>query len=264
MTLVHETAPDRSTVDLQRWPAMHAPRPAPFRATAARLLLRRVARLARIRVELPDGGGFGPADGPLLRVLDETMFTRLGRDAKVGFGESFMAGEWDSPELVEVLERLARHVATLVPTQLQWLRRLVDARFPAEEDNDRRGARRNIARHYDLSNELFAAFLDESMTYSSALYDDPIAGTLEDAQARKIERLLDVAGVRSGGTVLEIGTGWGELSLRAALRGATVTTVTLSAEQAALARERIDRAGCTDAVDIRVQDYRDTTGRYDS
>ena len=174
-----------------------------------------------------------------------------------------MAGEWDSPELVAVLEALARHLDTLVPPPLQRFRRFYEPRQPAAEDNDQAGARRNIARHYDLSNDLFAAFLDQTMTYSSALFTDD-RESLEQAQARKIDRLLDATGVGDRSRVLEIGTGWGELALRAARRGAHVTTVTLSVEQAALVRRRIAAAGLSSQVDVRVEDYRDVTGRYDA
>ena len=146
-----------------------------------------------------------------------------------------MAGEWSSAELVDVLEALARQADSLVPRPLQIVRRWYDTRQPKDEDNDRSGAMRNIARHYDLSNELFATFLDPSMSYSSGLFTDEHT-TLAQAQAHKIERLLDVTGVQRGTRLLEIGTGWGELALRAARRGAHVTSLTLSNEQAALAR----------------------------
>ena len=262
MTVLREVRTP-GVVDLERWPALRRPRPAPIRAAAARALLRAVAARTGIRFELPDRTGFGPADGPVLRVVDaEAFFTRLGRDGKIGFGESYMNDEWDSPELVAVMERLARNVASLVPAPLQRLRRWYDASFPTEEDNDPVGSKRNIARHYDLSNELFAAFLDESMTYSSALFDD-LTESLEIAQRRKIDRLLDAVAVGAGTTVLEIGTGWGELAMRAARRGAQVTTLTLSAEQAELARRRVAAAGLSDHVDIRLQDYRDVDGCYD-
>jgi cyclopropane-fatty-acyl-phospholipid synthase len=251
-------------VDDSRWPAITPPRPARVRAAAARALLRRVADRVRIRVDLPDGSVLGDPAGPVLRVLDaDAFFTRLGRDGKIGLGESYMAGEWDADDLVAVLEPIARNVATIVPPRLQWLRRFLDARHPAREDNDRAGARRNIAHHYDLSNDLFALFLDESMTYSSALFADPDE-PLETAQRRKIDRLLDRTRVGSGTRLLEIGTGWGELALRAARRGARVTSLTLSEEQADLARRRLRDAGLTSAVDVRVQDYRDVDGEYDA
>jgi cyclopropane-fatty-acyl-phospholipid synthase len=258
-------AEDRpSPIDLHRWPALRRPQPAPGRAAAARALMRRIAGRTGIHVRLADGRSFGPVTGPALHVSDPwAFFTRLGRDGKIGFGEAYMAGEWDSPELVAVLESLARHLGTLVPPPLQGLRRFYEARKPAAEDNDHAGARRNIARHYDLSNDLFGAFLDQSMTYSSALFADD-REPLEQAQARKIDRLLDATGVGDRSRVLEIGTGWGELALRAARRGAHVTTVTLSVEQAALVRRRIATAGLSGQVDVRVEDYRNVTGRYDA
>jgi cyclopropane-fatty-acyl-phospholipid synthase len=143
----------------------------------------------------------------------------------------------------------------------------VFSRQPASEDNTIEGARDNISRHYDLSNDLFALFLDETMTYSSAVFDgDPVesAESLADAQRRKIDLLLDRAAVGPGSRVLEIGTGWGALAIRAAERGAQVTTLTISTEQAALARERIAAAGLSERVDVRLEDYRLAQGRYDA
>ncbi len=252
-------------VDAERWPALAEPRRAPLRAALAKLVIRRAVGRAGLHLTFPDGTSLGPKGGPLMEVRrPDAFFTRLGREGKIGFGEAYMAGDWDAPYLVDVLEAMARQIDTLVPPKVQWVRRVYEHRHPAQEDNDRDGARRNIARHYDLSNDLFAAFLDESMTYSSALFVEGAEESLAEAQARKIDRLLDATGVRSGSRVLEIGTGWGALALRAARRGARVTTVTLSEEQAALARERIERSGVSHAVDIRVEDYRDVTGQYDA
>lgn len=252
-------------VDFDRWPALAPPAPAPKRAAVARALLRRVARQTGIRVRLPDGTWFGHAGGPVLQIVrPDDFFGRVGRDGKIGFGEAYMAGDWHAPgDLAELLEPMARNLRTLVPPRLQWLRRLYEPGPPAEEDNDPVGARRNISRHYDLSNDLFSLFLDPTMTYSSALFADP-AEALEQAQARKIEQLLDAARVTSGSRVLEIGTGWGELAIRAARRGATVTTLTLSTEQADLARKRIADAGYANSVDVRLEDYRRSAGRYDA
>ena len=207
-------------VDVQRWPALAEPGKAPVRTAVARLVMRRAVQRAGIHLRFPDGTSLGPTTGPLIEVRrPDAFFTRLGRDGKIGFGESYMAGEWDAPYLVDVLEAMARHVDTLVPPKVQWVRRIYEPRHPRQEDNDRDGARRNIARHYDLSNDLFRAFLDESMTYSSALFGGGAEETLAGAQVRKMDRLLDVTGVRSGSRVLEIGTGWGALALRAAERG---------------------------------------------
>jgi len=257
--------PAGSAVDLRRWPAMAAPKPAPIRAAVARALLSRIARHTGITMTLPDGGHFGPDRGPVLAIRNPSaFFTRLGRHGNIGFGEAFMAGDWDAPDLVAVLEPIARRVASLVPRQLQRLRRFYDPRLPAGEDNNRPGARRNIARHYDLSNDLFAAFLDETMTYSSALFADGFDEPLAAAQGRKIDRLLDVTGVGAGTRLLEIGTGWGELAIRAARRGAKVTTLTLSTEQAMHAGRRAKAAGVAANIDIRLQDYRDADGAYDA
>jgi cyclopropane-fatty-acyl-phospholipid synthase len=254
----------RKGVDLAWWPDLAAPTPAPIRAALAHLVLGRVARHAAVHVRLPDGRSFGPPAGPTMEVLNlRALLSRLGRDGKVGFGESYMAGEWDAPDLVAVLEAMARRLDSLVPPALQWARRLHDRRHPVDEDNDRDGARRNIARHYDISNEMFATFLDPSMTYSSALFTHG-RETLAEAQGRKIERLLDATCVGPGSRLLEIGTGWGELALRAAGRGARVTSVTLSDEQAVLARSRVREAGLQAMVDIRVEDYRDVTGQFDA
>jgi cyclopropane-fatty-acyl-phospholipid synthase len=251
-------------VDLQRWPDLALPRSAPVRAALARVFLRRVAIRTGIRIKATDGSQFGPVDGPMVALHDPKAFlARVGVGGKIGFGESYMAGEWSSTDLVDVLEALARQADSLVPRPLQVVRRWYDARHPNSEDNDRLGAARNVVRHYDLSNELFATFLDPSMTYSAALFTDEHS-TLAQAQAHKIERLLDATRVRRGTRLLEIGTGWGELALRAARRGANVTSLTLSNEQAALARQRVAAAGFDSAVDIRVQDYRDATGAFDS
>jgi cyclopropane-fatty-acyl-phospholipid synthase len=250
--------------DLDRWPAMGRPGPAPLHALLARLAFRRAAMTAGICVHLPDGRSFGSPSGPVMEIANpDAFFLRLGRDGKIGFGEAYMAGDWDAPQIAQLLEPMARQIQALIPPRLQWIRRIYEGRHPDEEDNDREGARRNIARHYDLSNELFATFLDDSMTYSSALFDAECT-SLAQAQRRKIDRLLDVTGVGRGTRVLEVGTGWGALALRAAQRGARVTSVTLSEEQARLARRRVVDAGMTAVVDIRVEDYRDVTGQFDA
>jgi cyclopropane-fatty-acyl-phospholipid synthase len=152
-------------------------------------------------------------------------------------------------------------VTTLVPAPLQALRRWYVPREPAAEDATIEGARRNIERHYDLSDDLFALFLDPTMTYSSGLYAP--GDTLADAQRRKIDTLLDRTRTGPGTTVLEIGTGWGELAIRAAARGAQVTTLTISPAQWATARRRAAAAGVADRVDVQLRDYRQATGRYD-
>jgi cyclopropane-fatty-acyl-phospholipid synthase len=183
-------------------------------------------------------------------------------DAKIGFGESYMTGDWTSDRLAELLTPFAERMAVIVPPVLQKFRRFVDRRQPSVEQNTVEGARDNIHRHYDLSNDLFSTFLDESMMYSSAIFgpeDD-----LTAAQHRKLDSVLDYAGVRNGSEVLEIGTGWGELAIRAAARGARVTSLTISQEQKVLADQRIAAAGFSDRVDVQLCDYRESQGEFDS
>jgi cyclopropane-fatty-acyl-phospholipid synthase len=253
-----------SDIDLRRWPALADPGTSPLRAAVVRPLLRRVADRTGIRVVLPDSTAWGPPAGPTMWVLDpRAFFARVGRDGLIGVGESYMAGDWDSDDLVALLTPMARDMGSLVPSVLQRLRRWYNQRHPQTEDNDRRGARRNIARHYDLSNELFATFLDETMTYSCALLESPDED-LSAGQRRKIGRILDIAGVGPGRSVLEIGTGWGELAIQAARRGARVTSVTLSVEQAELARRRVRDSNLGDRLEVLLQDYRDVAGRFDA
>jgi len=195
-------------------------------------------------------------------VRPDLFFSRLGAQGNIGFGEAYMAGDWDSPDLAAVLTPFAARMATLIPPPLQALRRFVDIRRPSRERNTPDGARSNIHRHYDLSNELFELFLDESMTYSSAWFGP--GDDLHTAQLRKIDGILDYAGVTAGSRVLEIGTGWGALAIRAAQRGAEVTSLTISVEQQQLARDRVAAAGVADRVSVELLDYRSATGSYDS
>jgi cyclopropane-fatty-acyl-phospholipid synthase len=250
--------------------------PLSLRGRAALRLLEQVVQRVPVEIVLPDGRRLGvpsaPAsDGrPVLQVHDLAFFDRLGRDPKMAVGEGYVAGEWKpeaGSDLAEVLRPFAERLTTLLPAPLLRLRRFVDRPLPASQRGSPEGARRNIAAHYDLSNDLFAAFLDPAMTYSSALFDDarPWAGqSLADGQVRKVDAVLDLAGVGRDTRVLEIGTGWGALAMAAARRGAEVTTVTLSLEQAELAAERIDLAGLGHRVDVRVEDYREVRGSYDA
>ncbi len=242
-------------------------------ARVARRLFEQTARRLDVRVEMPDGSVIGRAahvPGAPVMVLHrpERFLERLGAGALIGFGESYMAGDWDSPDLGALLTVFAERIATLVPEPLQRLRGLYVSRLPRDERNTTSNTRANISRHYDLSNAMFEQFLDETMTYSAALFDEaadpPAWSDLAPAQGRKIDRLLDRAGVSAGTRVLEIGTGWGELAIRAARRGATVHTVTLSREQQALASERVRAAGFADRVTVELTDYRAVRGEYDA
>ncbi|MFI8252014.1 class I SAM-dependent methyltransferase [Streptomyces filamentosus] len=256
----------RADVDAGRWPDVaRLPSAAPARTALARHFVGRA--LDRLALTGPATGVRSSAVGPRLTLHDPDAFhRRIGRHGLIGFGESYMAGEWDSDDLAGALTVLAAHADDLVPARLRRLRGLWVSARPTADRNTRTGARDNIQRHYDLSNDLFAAFLDPTLSYSSAVFTafPARSESLASAQHRKIDRLLDLAGVGGNTRLLEIGTGWGELALRAAARGARVTTLTLSVEQAALARERIAAAGLADRVDVQLRDYRDIEGRYDA
>jgi len=250
------------------WPGLDTPPKSPLKARIAESLFRRAVASLPVRVVLPNGVrlGAGGPDAPVMRIhRPAAFFHRLGADAKIGFGEAYMVGDWSTTALADLLSAFAAKLTTLIPPKLQLMRRWVELRHPDSEANSVEGARENISRHYDLSNDLFATFLDETMSYSSALFDESgddrelVAG-----QLRKIDGVLDYAGVREGSRVLEIGTGWGALAVRAAQRGATVTSLTISAEQRKLAQQRVAEAGLSDRVEIHLRDYREEHGKYDA
>ncbi|MFF3863373.1 class I SAM-dependent methyltransferase [Streptomyces sp. NPDC002209] len=270
-----ETRAGRHLVDPARWPDVaRLPRASALRTHATRRIIERAFDRLPLRVRIAGTGPQVPMQPsgrvgcpPTLTLRDpDSFYRRIGADGLIGFGESYMAGEWDSADLVGVLTVLAHHVDDLVPQALRRLRSVWVRRRPASDLNTVDGARRNIHRHYDLSNELFATFLDPTLTYSSAVFASLPACTadLPAAQHRKIDRLLDLAGTGSDSSLLEIGTGWGELAIRAAARGARVHTVTLSQEQRELALERIADAGVADRVTVELCDYRRVEGRYDA
>ncbi len=269
-----------AVVDAGIWPSI-ATVPAGLKvAVAGRVaeaIFKAAVRRLPLEVRYPDGTVLGKPATPGLTYpvmtlnRPEAFAARLGDGGLIGLGESYMAGEWDADDLTAVMEVFAARVGTLVPEPLQKLRALYLPRQPRKERNTEQNTRSNISRHYDLSNELFATFLDDTMTYSSAIFPESreaLKGVawngLAAAQQAKIDRLLDKAGVGQGTRVLEIGTGWGELALRAAQRGATVYSVTLSSEQQELARKRVADAGYTDAVTIELKDYRAVEGEYDA
>jgi len=242
-----------------------------FSARVARALFRAAVRPLDVTVHVGDrtyGRG-----GPVMVVSrPEEFFLRLGRDQLIGFGEGYLTGAWDAEDLGGFLTVLAARMQHLIPEPLQRLRGAVVRKPPAEEVSSEEHSQDNVAHHYDLSNELFQQFLDPTLSYSSALFGDDqlhpdflaTRTELEGAQVRKIERLLDQAGVGAGTRLLEIGSGWGELAIRAARRGATVRTITLSTEQQALADERIAAAGLSDRISVDLCDYRDVSGEYDA
>ncbi len=270
--------PDRATAPARRersvprpnegvWPGLAAPPVAPLKACATEILFRNAVRPLPVRVVFPGGERIGAGDpaSPVMRIeRPAAFFARLGHDSKIGFGESYMVGDWTTTDLPGLLTPFAATMSTLIPPVLQRLaRRYVEARQPREEANTLEGSQENVHRHYDLSNDMFALFLDETMTYSSGWFADG-SDDLVLAQQRKIDGILDMAGVADGTHLLEIGTGWGGLATRAARRGARVTTLTISQEQKTLAEQRLINAGVADRVQVLLRDYREAQGCYDA
>jgi cyclopropane-fatty-acyl-phospholipid synthase len=232
---------------------------------ARRLVDALLGRVRGGRIEVVEGGarrGFGPPDAELraeIRVRDPAFWRALRRGSS-GLGESYAEGLWDCDDLVALVRIAAR--------ELQRLDRLRAPFAPLRNTfrrvprNTRARAREHAAAHYDLGNELFALFLDETMTYSCGVFDTPET-SLREAQEAKLDMVCRKLELEPHDHLLEIGTGWGSLALHAAGEyGCRVTTATLSREQYAVATERVREAGLSDRVDIQLRDYRELRGRH--
>ncbi|OCK83613.1 cyclopropane-fatty-acyl-phospholipid synthase [Lepidopterella palustris CBS 459.81] len=209
----------------------------------------------------------------VLRVHDEKFWVRLALFADMGFAESYMLKEVSCPDLTQffklfILNRsLLSNGSTLASTISSSVTGM------ARRSNSLKNSQLNVSAHYDISNDMFAAFLSSDMTYSCPIWlpkPSPRCSTesLEEAQMRKLQRFIDNAHVKATDRVLEIGTGWGSFAIQAVKqRGCTVTTITLSPEQKALAEQRIKDAGLSDKITVLLRDYRDLTipaeGPYD-
>jgi cyclopropane-fatty-acyl-phospholipid synthase len=237
---------------------------------ARRGTLSRLARLRHGRLILREAGEFvsagDPAAAPLtIDVCDERFHEALAFGGAVGAGEAYAAGWWSSDDLTGVVRLMLRNrealdgLETGAASLAAGLRRLLHA-FRA---NSRRGARRNIRAHYDLGNDFFELMLDDTLTYSCALFDRPGA-TLAEASTAKYERIARLLELRPSDHLLEIGSGWGGFALHAASRfGCRVTTTTISRAQLSLARRRVREAGLGERVTVLGLDYRDLRGVYD-
>jgi len=246
-------------------PVESAPRARGRRHPLAFVLHRLIGRLraGRLSARLPSGETIeacGAAPGPeaALDIEDWRALRRLLLRGDIGFAEGYVAGDWTSPDLVALIRLAAANAPHLGPVIGGGrAHRLLNRVLHRLRGNSRRGSRRNIMRHYDLGNDFFRLWLDESMLYSSGLWDEETA-TLEQAQADKLARIAEWLDLGGGEEILEIGCGWGALAEAAAREaGARVTAVTLSSEQLGFARDRIARAGLDGRVELRLQDYRD-------
>jgi cyclopropane-fatty-acyl-phospholipid synthase len=239
---------------------------------ARRLMLATLTHLAdgHLLLAAPSGSwSFGDSASTRrasVRLNDERAFRRVLFGGDIGFGEAYMDGDWSTDDLVALLRLAIRNLALfedrnrLLSAVSRWRDLLSHRRKP----NSRRGSRANIRAHYDLGNEFYRLFLDESMAYSCAVFRSAGDG-LEAAQQEKFDRICRKLRLGPSDRVLEIGTGWGGFAAWAATRhGCRVTTTTISAEQHAYAADLFARLGLgPDRIDLRLEDYRDVKGRFD-
>ena len=226
-------------------------------------------RNGRCDFVLPDGRRFradGQNAGPVaeLHIHNSDVFARLIREGDMGFCEAYLDGWWSTPDLQAFMDLVHADNEELYDgyPAMGLIRAWERVRFWAQR-NSKRQARKNISHHYDLGNKFYQLWLDDTMTYSSALFETG-QESLEAAQERKYASMIDQMGAKPGDHVLEIGCGWGGFAeYAAAKRGLRVTGLTISQEQHDYAVSRIKNAGLSDRVDIKMQDYRDETGIYD-
>lgn len=236
--------------------------------TAVSALLGRGVRSGRIEVlEAGRRRGFGPADAELRATvtINHPAAWRGPLHGSLGLGETYVDGLWETDDLVSLIRIGARELGDAEGMRGAVLRArgLLHRARRLVPENTRGGARENIAAHYDLGNDLFAAFLDERMMYSCAYFPRPDA-SLEEAQTAKLERICERLRLGPENHLLEIGTGWGGLAVHAAQEyGCRVTSATISREQQALATKRVTEAGLEDRVTVLLRDYRDLEGEYD-
>jgi cyclopropane-fatty-acyl-phospholipid synthase len=200
----------------------------------------------------------------VVRLSSWLALVRLATSGSVGWYKAWTLGEWSSPDPVAVFELFSVNAVPLGQVgRAKGAFRWINALAHRLRDNAPRKARQNIAAHYDLGNDFYSAWLDDTMTYSSARFES--AGeSLEEAQLRKVRTLLDRLDLKPGQRLLDIGCGWGTLAIEAAKRGASVVGLTLSTEQKAWAERKIAEAGLSDLVEVRLQDYRDTAEPFDA
>lgn len=207
--------------------------------------------------------GSRPGNSATLVLHRWRAIARLVSHGDLGFAEAYLDGDWSSPDLAALLELVALNI-TQLDSKLSGLLpvRIINRVRHLLRPNSKAGSRKNISFHYDLGNDFYKCWLDPSMTYSSALYEHPHQ-TLEDAQEAKLDRIIELADLRGGEDVLEIGCGWGALALRLAHAGARVTGITLSSEQLVFSRQRAMQENLAGKISLKLTDYRDVKGSYD-
>jgi cyclopropane-fatty-acyl-phospholipid synthase len=245
-----------------------------FDGLARKLVLRgQLNSLQRGRLIVREGrqeyvfGQEGGADelSVTITVNSPRFYGDLAFGGSIGAGEAWMQGYWDCDNLVNLVRLMVRNRATLDEMEgpLTFFVRPLRKLFHLVNRNTRRGAKRNIAAHYDLGNDFFALWLDPSMMYSCAIFE-PVDISLAEAQQVRLDRVCQRLDLQADDHLVEIGSGWGALALHAAQNyGCQVTTVTISSQQYALAKQRVEEAGLADRITIKMQDYRDLEGQYD-
>ena len=226
-------------------------------------------QFGRIDFILPDGRHFraqGKNTGPMaeLHVHNDDLFSRLIREGDLGFSDAYLDGWWSTPDLQAFMDLVHADNEAIYDgfPGMGIVRRFEQLRFWLQS-NSKTQARKNISYHYDLGNDFYGLWLDETMSYSSAIFRDP-QQSMESAQIEKYKSMVDEMGVVAGEHVLEIGCGWGGFAeYAAAERGLQVTCLTISEEQFKYAVDRIEKAGLSEQVTFKLQDYRDETGVYD-
>jgi cyclopropane-fatty-acyl-phospholipid synthase len=237
----------------------------PTAPAAARAVLRLLQGLKHgtLDIQFPDGSqarfGHGAEPRAAMRLHDWQVCSAALKSGDIGFAESWIAGHWSSPDLVALLTLfIANRDAVEQVIYGTWWGSLAYRIKHLLNRNSRQGSRKNIHAHYDIGNPFYRLWLDETMNYSSALFDGRLDQPLPEAQRAKVKRALDECGLQPGQRLLEIGCGWGALAEMAAVDfGARVTGVTLSTEQLEYAQQRLANAGAAPQADLRLQDYRD-------
>ena len=233
---------------------------------AARTVLKLLQRLTHgsLAVQLPDGsmqffGTQGAQPHAALRLNNWKGCSAALKSGDIGFADSYIAGDWTTPNLTELLRVLVANRKQVEDVVYgSWAGRLLYRIKHLLNRNTKANSQKNIHAHYDLGNAFYELWLDDTMNYSSALFAGDLSQTMQQAQDAKVRRALSMAGVTTGSRVLEIGCGWGALAEMAATEfDASVTGVTLSTEQLAFAQARMARLGVSSAADLRLQDYRD-------
>jgi cyclopropane-fatty-acyl-phospholipid synthase len=257
---------DTTLIELSR----ATPRANPLGSLARRTVLARLALISDGLLRLHEGGGtlqFGAPGGieASVTVHDPAFYAELAFGGSVGAGESYMFGHWSSGDLTALMRLLLRNRSVLDAMEGGLARLSAPLRLAAHwlHRNSRAGSRRNIAAHYDVGNDFFRLFLDDTMMYSCALFEHP-GMSLTAASRAKLEAVCRKLELGPQDHVLEIGTGWGGFAMHAARRfGCRITTTTISPSQYELARERVRAAGLENRVTVLLEDYRDLSGRYD-